>query len=470
MIGTIIHKEFITTLRDGRLLLLGMALLLTFLGFFLASAQELQSIRQEKQQVGLTAKQQWDNQSVKNPHSAAHYGIYAFKPESPVAALDPGLRPFLGQALWLEPHKRNLTRFSPSADQVLGNRFGQTSANFVLYALLPLLIIALTFNAITQERERGTLRMLHSLGVAPRALVFGKLIGLLAAFMLVLTPALILALLILGRYFTLSVDDLLRLALLLLFLLIYYSIFAAIALSVSSYFNSSRFSLFCLLGFWLGSVFIAPRLGATAAETFAPNPSASQFWQAIKHDIEQGLPGDGAHEQRAQAFEAKILAQYGVSRKEDLPVGFVSLNRQFNDAYSSKVHALHFNDLRNNFRWQQQLTHLASCLGPSIALRALSMSLAGMDLAHQRHFEDAAEQYRHYFINLTEDWDRERSHGTELSAKGHSEDWQSVKPFIYQAPDIRFALRSTTLDLLILSSWLLVSLLVLAQAAKRLTP
>ncbi len=119
MIASIINKEFISTVRDGRLLTLGCSLLLIFIGFLLASTHQLQQLRQEKQSVGITAKQQWDTLSVKNPHSAAHYGIYMFKSDLPVAALDSGLRPFVGQSLWLEPHKRNLERFNPSADEVL---------------------------------------------------------------------------------------------------------------------------------------------------------------------------------------------------------------------------------------------------------------------------------------------------------------------------------------------------------------
>lgn len=470
MIAAIIHKEFVSTLRDGRLLVLGVSLLAIFLGFFLASTHELQQLRQEKQHVGLTAKEQWNTQSVKNPHSAAHYGIYVFKPDSPAAALDPGLRPFIGQSLWLEPHRRNLTRFNPSTDQIIANRFGQTTTSFVLYALLPLMIVALSFNSVSQERERGTLRMLHSLGIAARPLVFGKLLGLLAALILVLSPALLVGLLLLGQNFSLSSDDVLRLFASLFMFLIYYAIFVAMAIAASAYFQTSRVTLFYLLVFWLASVFVAPRLGAVTAEALSPNPTATQFWETIKTDIAQGLEGEGNHEQRAQAFEAKILAEYGVKRKEDLPVGFASLNRQHNDAYSVRVHALHFDRLRDNFARQQHLTHLASWLGPSLSIRSLSMALAGMDLAHQRDFEDAAEKYRHYFIDLTEDWDRERSHGTERSAKGEESDWRSVKAFDYQAPDIMFALKAVQLDFIVLMGWLAVALTLLTLSAKRLTP
>jgi ABC-2 type transport system permease protein len=268
----------------------------------------------------------------------------------------------------------------------------------------------------------------------------------------------------------LGLDDGLRLLASFLMFLIYYTIFAAVSIAASAFFQTSRVSLFCLLAFWLISVFVAPRLGAVTAEALSPNPTASQFWESIKTDIAQGLDGDGNHEQRAQAFEAKVLQEYGVSRKEDLPVGFVSLNRQHNDGYSVRVHELHFDRLRDNFADQQHLTHFASWLGPSIAIRSLSMAMAGMDLAHQRDFEDAAEEYRHYFIDLTEDWDRERSHGTERSAKGQESDWRSVKAFDYSAPKIDFALKAALLDLMVLICWLAVAIALLTLSAKRLNP
>lgn len=470
MIAAIIRKELLAVLRDGRLLVLAFSVFAVLSGFFLASVAEHRQVQQEKQAVGATAKEQWDTQGVKNPHAAAHFGIYVFKPDSPLASIDPGLRQYTGQALWLEPHKRNGARFSPAADQGLAGRFGQASAGFVLYALLPLLVIALAFNAVTQEREQGTLRMLHSLGVSAAKLLLGKFTGLLLAFVVVLTPAMLIAVIILYQNFDLAGDNILRLSALSGVLFIYYAVFAALAMSTSIRFKSSRLALFVLLAFWAGSVLIAPRLGATAAEMLVPTPSAAAFWAAIKQDIQQGLANDGDHDAREAAFNVQVLKQYGVARIEDLPVGYTALKRSFNDNYSERVHALHFDRLRDAFERQGRFVHIASLLGPSIAMRSVSMALSGMDLAHQRHFEDAAEQYRDYFIGLTDDWDRERSHGAEHGAQGHDADWSSVKAFSYTPPPLGFALHHALADLLVLLAWLAAALIWLLFSANRLKP
>jgi len=470
MIITIVKKEMLALLRDGRFLLLALSIFILLSGFFLASSAEYQQIQAEKQAIGADVRQQWDNQGVKNPHSAAHFGIYVFKPDLALAAIDPGLRPFTGQSLWLEPHKRNLNRYSPAADQILAGRFGQMTAAFVLYALLPLMLIALAFNAISQEREQGTLRMLHCLGISGKQLLLGKLIGLLSAFILVLSPAVVVSLSILAYQFSLNSDDLMRMLILSGGFLSYYAIFAALSMAVSAALPSSRAVLFSLVAFWLASVLVAPRIGAALAESLQPSPEASQFWQAIHHDIQNGLDNDGNAKTREAAFKQQVLQQYGVQRPEDLPLGYTALLRHFNDEYASKVHDLHFGKLRDSFQQQQALSHLASCLGPTIAMRSLSMTLAGMDLRHQYHFDDAAEHYRHYFIGLTDDWDRQRSQGTQRNAEGDNLDWHSVEAFNYIPPNWQFALTTAWLDLVVLAVWLAAALSLLILAARRLKP
>jgi ABC-2 type transport system permease protein len=312
--------------------------------------------------------------------------------------------------------------------------------------------------------------MLHSLGVSATKLLLGKFIGLLLAFVVVLLPAMLIAVIILYRNFDLAGDDVLRLLALSGSFFIYYAVFAALAMSTSIHFKSSRLALFALLAFWSGSVLIAPRLGATAAEMMIPIPNATGFWAAIKKDIQQGLDNDGDHETRKAAFNAQVLKQYGVEKVEELPVGYTALKRNFNDGYSERVHALHFDKLRDAFERQGRFIHIASLLGPSIAMRSVSMTLSGMDLAHQRHFEDAAEHYRHYFLGLTDDWDRERSHGTGRGAQGHDSDWGSVKAFSYAPPSIGFALHHALFDLLVLLAWLVAALMWLLFSAKRLKP
>jgi len=102
----------------------------------------------------------WLGQGQKNPHSAAHYGLYAFKPASPLTAIDQGIEPFVGVSVRLEAHTMNDFMHRPAQDGTALARFGELTAALTLQVLLPLLIVLFAFGAFSAERERGTLRQL----------------------------------------------------------------------------------------------------------------------------------------------------------------------------------------------------------------------------------------------------------------------------------------------------------------------
>jgi ABC-2 type transport system permease protein len=91
----IARKELVEMARDGRfraaaaivgaLLLMALA---TGLAQQRARAEELATAERLDRQV-------WDGQGPKNPHSAAHYGVYAFKPAPPLSFADRGLSAYV---------------------------------------------------------------------------------------------------------------------------------------------------------------------------------------------------------------------------------------------------------------------------------------------------------------------------------------------------------------------------------------
>ena len=184
----------------------------------------------------------------KNPHAAAHYGLYAFKPRLAPAFLDPGVEPYTGVAVWLEAHKQNEMLYRPGEDATLAQRFGDLTVALVLQIVLPLVVILLAFSAFAGERELGTLRQLLSLGLRPRDLVLGKMLGLGGALALMAAPAVVLGAATLAL--TGPAEGLSRFALLALVYLLYLGTFLLLALAVSARAPSSRFALVFLIGFW----------------------------------------------------------------------------------------------------------------------------------------------------------------------------------------------------------------------------
>ncbi len=475
MNALVLRKEWLALVRDGRLAVLCVGLLVLLAGLTANAAWQHQRDHAQRDEAQQATRQQWDNQGDKHPHRGAHYGLYVFRPFSGLSAIEPGLVPYTGQALWLEPHRRNMARYSPAADETATSRLGRFTAGFALYALLPLLVVGLAFTSLTQEREQGTLRMLHSAGLSVKALLVAKFAVLAGVSGTVLLLAMALGAGMFGLVGFEPTDDpgsLSRLALLGLSGFVYCCIFAVMALALSAWLATSRMALLAVLAMWVAFVWVVPRVSAGVAAQTVALPSHDEFWAAIRRDYEQGLPGDGPLTDRVKRFEADTMARYGVTRVEDLPVGINPMRRLFRDAYADKVHALHFADLWGRYARQENQVRWFAVLSPTVAMRAVAMASAGTDLAHQRHFEEAADAYRRSINTAIDQWEADSTQGVTSFESKFADDslWQSMPTFRYAPPPPQWAWKQAWVPLLTLLAWLVGALVLLRWAAKGLTP
>ena len=472
MIGAVLRKELKAMVREGRAVaLLGIGAVVLAIAV-LVSLQRHATVAGEVAQAAAATRQQWDDQGDKHPHRGAHFGLYAFRPASALTAIEPGLGDYFGQALWLEPHRRNLARFEPAQDALPSARFGDLSAGFVFAALLPLLVLAVSFDAVSGERQRGTLRMLHGVGMAPAGLLAGKFLALVAGFA-VFSVALALAPVV-ASHAEGALDAAVwwRAAGLGAGYLLYTAILAGLGLAVSAWMADGRSALLALAGLWLAFVFVVPGVGAALARHAVPLPSAQAFWAAIQHDYLEGLPGDGNLAARTARHDAALLERYGVTRLADLPVGAAPLRRLQRDAYADRVHALHFDALWQRYAAQENVMRAAALLSPTLAMRNFAMKMAGTDLAHQRHYETAAERYRQTVNTAIDTWDAGHTRGlTSFDDKyAGASLWRAIPPFAYTMPPAGFALRAAWPEIACLLWWCAVALAGLYGCLRRMRP
>ena len=116
MTVTIFKKELTEMLRDGRFRWLS-ASVLVLLGAAVAMGMaHTRDIQAQHETAQAAAREDWVNQGEKNPHSAVHYGTYAFKPTMTLSAIDPGVTPYVGVSAFLEGHRQNQLEFRPAQD------------------------------------------------------------------------------------------------------------------------------------------------------------------------------------------------------------------------------------------------------------------------------------------------------------------------------------------------------------------
>jgi ABC-2 type transport system permease protein len=361
-----------------------------------------------------------------------------------------------------------LSSHRPIEDKTALQRFGELTVAWTLQYLVPLLIILLAFSSFAGERERGTLCQLVSLGVPSRKLALGKALGVAAALALVLLPATLLAAALLaglktGESFG---EAALRFITLSLSYLLYFAAILGLCLAVSAKVKSSRVALLALIGFWMISSLLVPRLASDLAERLYPSPAVSEFWSAISQDIREGIDGHNPSDQRRKQLEAKVLAQYNVKELKDLPVNFAGIALQESEEYSNQIFDKHYSRLWALYEKQAGVQMLASTISPLLAARNLSMGLAGTDLYQHRHFAEQAEAHRRKIVKQLNEDMAQNAGAQDYDYLADPALWSKTPQFEYAPPSFSWVLGKQLGNLLILGLWCAASAFVAARAVR----
>ena len=462
MISRIARKELTEMFRDGRFrLLAGMVLVISVLSLA-AGWQNYSALSRQHATAQSATRTQWLEQDRKNPHSAAHYGVYAFKPKSQLAMVDTGVDPYMGVAVWLEAHKQNDFKFRPAQDRTAVQRFGEMTGAEVLQVFLPLFIVLMTFSAFSGEREQGTLRQVLSLGVSRRDLALGKALGVSAALGLVLLPATVMAVLALAWSAEggLVSGDPVRGVLLGGVYLAYFALLIAVSLAVSARVKSSRLALIGLLTFWFANSLVASRAASDLSGWLYPTPSAIEFQKAMDAD----LNNEADMRQRLEKRRAEVLKQYQVDNVDALPIAFSGISMQEGEEHGNEVFDKHYGQLFDRYEQQNRVYQAGGVLAPMLAVRAVSMGLAGTDFPQHRHFARAAEQYRRDIQRLMNgDIATNQKPGQTYLAEQAL--WASVPDFQYTAPSTSWVLGNYTASLFVLALWTVLALVFMVRSA-----
>lgn len=460
MILHIAKKEMLEMRQDGRFQIAS-AIVLTLLLVSLAIGwQQYVNVNQQHEQARAETREQWLTQGKKNPHSAAHYGVYAFKPKSPLSLVDRGADNYTGVAVWLEAHKQNEFKYKPARDANTLARFGDLTASGILQLLVPLLIILMSFSAFAGEREQGTLRLLLSMGVPREKLALGKALGIAGGLGMLLVPAALIgsAALVLASDAGAFVANLPRIGWMTVTYLLYFAAFAGLSLTVSALAKSARLALVCLLGFWIFNGLAAPRIFSDLSRDVHRTPSSFAFTQAMDVELKKGF--DEA------ALKAKLLAEYKVSTLDELPVNYAGISLQASEAHGNEVYDRHYSRLWDQFEDQNRLQQKGGIVAPLLAIRSVSMGLSGTDFAQFRDFSLAAEKYRRIFIDVLND-DIAHAPKTDGPHLGDENLWAKIPAFAYNAPPAAKVLGEQVWSLAILLGWALGASLAAGWAATR---
>jgi ABC-2 type transport system permease protein len=474
LIGVVARKEFTEIVRDGRFKWTAAIMVMLLLTALATGWQKYAAYSAMQTAAQETSNRQWLKQGDKNPHSAAHYGNYAFKQAGPLSFFDNGIEPYTGNLLFMEAHKQNLAISRPANDMSAVTRFGDLNGATVLQVLMPLLIIFLGFTAFSGERERGTLRQLLSMGVGPRELLWGKALGIGGAAALAIVPCIVLGALAIGLLDLSSTADALwgRVGLLTAAYIGYGLIFLFLTLAVSALAPNPRAALIVLVGFWALSVFMVPKSAAEISKAVYPSPSLGEFQAVMKADQVRGLDGVPTAV-KFGTYVRELMKEYNVDSPMKLPMYFPALRMQKLEEFDHVVFDHHYNALRNTYMAQRRFQDGLGLLAPLLPLKSVSMGLAGSDLLHHDTYTRAAEVHRRVMVERMNGYLSKAA--VDLNGVSNSSNYMTadeevfaiVPPFAYTPPGLREVVTEYAGALLILAAWVLASIVLAAAAVGR---
>ncbi|WKZ12221.1 MAG: ABC transporter permease subunit [Gammaproteobacteria bacterium] len=476
MVITIARKEFAEIMRDGRFRWTAALMVLLLLTSILAGWQRFAAYTAVQSTAQGESNSQWLKQGDKNPHSAAHYGNYAFKPLGPLAFFDSGITSYAGTTVFMEAHKQNFAIGRPASDTSAVARFGELNGAMILQVLLPLLIIFLGFTAFAGEREDGTLRQVLSMGVSRTSLLWGKATGLAAAVLLVVVPCLVAGGIFLAATGLQTVGGgvTLRVALLAVAYLLYAGIFLFLTLAVSAWARTARTALMIMVGFWAFTAFIMPKAATEISRVEYPVPAFGTFMAEMKAHQTRGIDGVSPYAKLGR-YQAELFRKYQVSRVEDLPVYWTALRMQKLEEIDQPVFDLHYGQVRDLYLAQQRLQDRLGILAPTLPLRSVSMGLAGTSLIEHNKFTTDAEDFRHNMVFKMNDYlskaavDLNGVNDATNYMVANEEVFAIVPPYRYEPPALAATMAVQAGNFGILGAWLIAAVALAWQATRRMS-
>jgi ABC-2 type transport system permease protein len=271
---------------------------------------------------------------------------------------------------------------------------GRFDLAFVIIYLFPLLILALSYNLISLEREQGTLAMMMSQPVALRSFVAGK-VGLRAIVVLALAIGFSLAGVLLGGVNLTAEGAWWRLLCWIGIVAAYGAFWFALAVAVNAFGKSSATNALALAGLWLVFVLLVPSLLNVAVTSIYPVPSRVEMIQATRRASAE-----------ATAKGSQLLAKYFEDHPELTEGGKADPNDFYTRSIATQEETErlvqpvigHFD---RQVIGQQSLVNRFRFLSPAIVTQAALNDVAGASVARYRHFlalvDDFHQTWKSYF-------------------------------------------------------------------------
>ena len=262
---------------------------------------------------------------------------------------------------------------------------------FVIGYVLSLIAILFTFDSISGERERGTLRLTLANSIPRHTVLIGKFLGALVSISIPFTLAVLMNLLAIStsNNVQLGAEAWNRLGIIFFIAILYLCLFLALGLLVSARVQQSGASLVILLLMWISFVVFMPNTLASIASGFS-NPMTSEEYYERREQLYNELRDE---------YNARLQDTRGLPNKR------IELRSEYVTKGTARGERLS-HELLNQQHAQIQLARSFTRISPTALIQHLFESFAGTGFERHCQFVENVQDYdREYRVFVT-DMDR----------------------------------------------------------------
>ncbi|MBT6146532.1 MAG: ABC transporter permease subunit, partial [Gemmatimonadetes bacterium] len=378
---TIARLTLIDNLRSLRFQLSLVLLLIFFVGNGLVYTWKGERVMVENQQVAAAGEKVYESVETVADAVGKRYRILSYQTGTEFMA-EAGSDWFL-YALNMTPETQGWQWFGSSRGTNWWlRRFEVVDWAFIVRYVVSFLAIALTYNAISGEKESGTLRLLLANSLPRAHVLLGKYIAHLLCLLAAVTVGALVSLLMLTLNGLVVVDARLA-AMCLLFLgatAIYASIFLLLGLAMSSASGRSSTSLVALVLLWAFLIVIIPQMSrliaVTTVETIGPGwDETDELYEQAEAELRRdGIALRPLERARADGF--------------DMERRYARRWAQLDDATTQ----VHRESMRGRLA-QYRRARLVNSFSPGFALQYAIEGITANGIQRFEHFEPQAWGY-----------------------------------------------------------------------------
>lgn len=314
----------------------------------------------------------------------ADYQLIKPKPTEPIAVIPPNPLSIFAKGLddaMSRSFEISVIGVTARAGQVSGNIifsfFPSPDFLYVVRVVLSLVSLLFGFDQVSQERERGTLKLMLSNPLSRAKVLVGKWAGnfLSLAIPFLLVTLLGFALLNLDPQVHFSSGGIARLVIILALTLIYIALFLSLGILISSLTQRAAISIVILLFIWAILVFVIPNLGTLLARQMVDVPSVRAL-----------------SEKRVQVWTREVLLA-----TEDRSEGTAKILGHYQTIHD-EIDKLEEN-YRNRFRSLIRLSKNINRVSPVASFVYAVTEIAGTGIGEEDNFKKEVIQHKNIIFS-----------------------------------------------------------------------